>query len=105
MSGSFCALSTCSWSRMMTLSGFNELARVTVGLRSVSALHSKEVLPPARDLSGVPKKERLAALFAGTFGSGPQPLKVQDKAFGSEQDAVESTGHMEGSETSQPLKK
>ena len=30
---------------------------------------------------------------------------MQDNVFGSEQDAVESTGHMEGSETSQPLKK
>ena len=113
----------------MTLSGSRKLARVTVSLRSVLALHDQikmelcsslhdqmwwsyahhlhtnEVLPPARDLSGVPRYERLVALVAGTFGSGPQPLKLHDKAFGSAHDAVESTGHMEGSETSQPLKK
>ena len=78
---------------------------MTVSFCSVSERQTRDVLAPDRDLSGVPKKARLVAFNAGTFGRGPHPLKEQERALGSEHEALELTGHIEGSVTSQPLKK
>ena len=89
----------------MMLSGFKALPRVTVSFCSVSERQTRDVLAPDRDLSGVPTKARLVVFNAGTFGRGPHPLKEQERAFGSEHEALELTGHIEGSVTSQPLKK